>query len=69
MSELAERLEMKVPAISNQLQRLADKKILKTRRDGNSICYRIVDPCVTALLDRGRPPDQQVAASEIFFGS
>lgn len=53
VSDLAERLDMKPQAISNQLQRLADRRILESRRDGNSIHYRIVDPCVTALLDQG----------------
>lgn len=53
VSELASQLDMKPQAISNQLQRLSDRKILESRRDGNLIYYRIVDPCVTALLDQG----------------
>jgi DNA-binding transcriptional ArsR family regulator len=40
-------------AVSNQLQRLVDRGILASRRDGNSIHYRIVDACVTKLLDYG----------------
>jgi DNA-binding transcriptional ArsR family regulator len=53
VTDLGERLGMTPQAISNQLQRLADRKILSTRREGNHIYYRIVDPCVPALLHRG----------------
>jgi DNA-binding transcriptional ArsR family regulator len=53
VGDLAESLEMKPQAISNQLQRLADKGIVSSRRDGTSILYRIVDPCIPILLDRG----------------
>lgn len=53
VTDLAERLGMTPQAISNQLQRLAGRKILATRREGNHIYYRIVDPCVPALLHRG----------------
>src|SRR5690242_18721257 len=50
---LAEVLGMKAQAVSNQLQRLLDRRILGSRRQGNSVYYRIVNPCVTDLLDRG----------------
>ena len=40
-------------AVSNQLQRLADRRIVAARRDGARIYYRIADPCVTGLLDLG----------------
>ncbi len=50
---LADLLGMKPQAISNQLQRLLDRRILASRRQGNSVYYRIVNPCVTDLLDRG----------------
>ena len=53
VSALAETVGMKPQAVSNQLQRLADRGILGSRREGTSIYYRIVDPCVTDLLDRG----------------
>jgi DNA-binding transcriptional ArsR family regulator len=53
VSELAEALEMKPQAISNQLQRLAGQGILASRRRGNNIYYRIIDPCVVTLIDRG----------------
>ena len=51
--ELARRIGMKPQAVSNQLQRLANKRIVAARRDGLQIFYRIVDPFVTELLDRG----------------
>ncbi len=50
---IAETLEMKVPAVSNQLQKMGDLKILAHRRNGNNVYYRIIDPCVMELLDRG----------------
>lgn len=53
VTDLAKRLAMKPQAVSNQLQRLADRKILATRREGTHIHYRIVDPCVPPLLYRG----------------
>jgi DNA-binding transcriptional ArsR family regulator len=53
VSDLAEAIGMKPQAVSNQLQRLADRGILGSRRQGTSIHYRIVDPCVTSLLDLG----------------
>lgn len=53
VTDLAEAVEMKPQAVSNQLQRLVDRGILGSRRDGNNIFYRIVDPCVPVLLERG----------------
>lgn len=53
VSDLCEELGMKPQAISNQLQRLLDRRILASRREGNQIYYRIVDPCVPALIDQG----------------
>jgi DNA-binding transcriptional ArsR family regulator len=50
---LAEVLGMKAQAVSNQLQRLLDRRILAARRQGNNVYYRIVNPCVIDLLDRG----------------
>lgn len=52
VSDLAESLGMSAQAISNQLQRLTDWKVLASRREGNCIYYRIVNPCVPDLLDR-----------------
>jgi ArsR family transcriptional regulator, lead/cadmium/zinc/bismuth-responsive transcriptional repressor len=53
VTDLAEALEMKPQAISNQLQRLVDRGMVAPRRNGNNIYYRIVDPCIVSLLDRG----------------
>ena len=53
VTDLAARVEMKPQAVSNQLQRLVDRGILGSRREGNNIFYRIVDPCVPVLLERG----------------
>jgi ArsR family transcriptional regulator, lead/cadmium/zinc/bismuth-responsive transcriptional repressor len=51
VTELAETVSMSTQACSNQLQRLVDQGILASKRDGNHMHYRIVDPCVTGLLD------------------
>jgi len=53
VSELAEALNMKPQAVSNQLQRLTDRGILASKRTGINIYYRVVDSCVVSLLDRG----------------
>jgi len=53
VGELAAAVAMKPQAVSNQLQRLVDRGILGSRRAGNCIIYRIVDPCVLGLLDQG----------------
>lgn len=53
VGDLAAALEMRPQAVSNQLQRLADQGILEARRNGTNIFYRVVDPCVPALLDQG----------------
>lgn len=51
VGELADTVGMSPQAVSNQLQRLVDRRILTARRDGNWIFYSIADPCVTSLLD------------------
>jgi len=53
VTDLAASLGMKPQAVSNQLQRLSDLGILASRRDGNSIYYRLVDLCMRSLLDQG----------------
>jgi len=53
VTDLAEALEMKPQAVSNQLQRLADKGIVGARREGNNIYYRVLDGCVVILMERG----------------
>ena len=53
VGELAGKLNMKPQAVSNQLQRLADRGIVEARRDGLQIRYSILDPCVLTLLHQG----------------
>ena len=53
VTDVASELEMTPQAISNQLQRLADRQIVVARREGNRLFYRINDPCVPGLLDLG----------------
>ncbi|MFV1994426.1 MAG: ArsR/SmtB family transcription factor [Verrucomicrobiales bacterium] len=66
VSELAEALDMKPTAVSNQLQRLADRGIVEPRRNGNQMLYRVVDPCVVKLLDSAwcLTEDARVRAAE-----
>jgi len=51
VSDLAREVAMTPQAVSNQLQRLVDRRVLAARRDGLNVRYRIVDPCVTSLLE------------------
>src|SRR5437588_4741558 len=53
VTDLAASLGMRPQAVSNQLQRLSDLGILASRREGNSIFYRLVDLCVKGLLEQG----------------
>jgi DNA-binding transcriptional ArsR family regulator len=53
VNDLASRMSMTPQAVSNQLQKLFAQQIVETRREGNLIFYRVVDPCVTILLDHG----------------
>lgn len=64
VSDLAEAVGMSPQAVSNQLQRLVDRGILAGRRQGNNVFYRVVDPCVTSLLELGlclvhQPPSER----------
>ncbi|MBM3968097.1 MAG: winged helix-turn-helix transcriptional regulator [Planctomycetes bacterium] len=52
VTDLAKTIGMKPQAVSNQIQRLADLGIVASRRDGNSIYYRVVDLCVRSLMDQ-----------------
>ena len=53
VTDLAKTADLKPQTVSNQLQRLVDRGMLASRRQGNNVLYRIVDPCVPVLLDRG----------------
>jgi ArsR family transcriptional regulator, lead/cadmium/zinc/bismuth-responsive transcriptional repressor len=51
VTDLARTLGMKPQAVSNQLVRLSGTGMLKSRRDGNNVYYRVVNGCVPPLLD------------------
>jgi DNA-binding transcriptional ArsR family regulator len=53
VTELADEVNMKPQAVSNQLQRLGSLGIIEARRAGVNVHYRVVDLCVRSLLDRG----------------
>lgn len=53
VGDLAKTVGMKPQAVSNQLQRLVDRDIVASRRNGNQIIYRLHDPCVISLLELG----------------
>ncbi len=53
VGDLADKLGMKPQAVSNQLQRMAERGIVEARREGVQIRYSIIDPCVLALLHQG----------------
>lgn len=53
VTDLADDVGMKPQAVSNQLQRLTDRGIVAPMREGIRVFYRVVDPCVVVLLDRG----------------
>jgi hypothetical protein len=42
---------MKPQAVSNQLVRLSDTRMLASRREGNNVFYRVQNGCVAPLLD------------------
>ena len=53
VSDIANEIGASQQAVSNQLQRLVDQRIVHSRRDGQRILYRIIDPCVPGLMDLG----------------
>jgi DNA-binding transcriptional ArsR family regulator len=53
VGDLANAIDMAPQAVSNQLQRLVDRRIVEARREGNFSYYRIIDPCVSGLLELG----------------
>ena len=53
VTDLAAAVEMAPQAVSNQLQRLADRGVVSARREGTRLYYRIADPCVAGILDLG----------------
>ncbi len=53
VTDLAAQLAMAPQAVSNQLQRLVDRRIVASRRERGRSYYRIADPCVPGLIDLG----------------
>lgn len=53
VTDLATELGMTPQAVSNQLQRLTDRRIVAFRREGSRLYYHIADPCVPEFLDLG----------------
>lgn len=53
VGDLASEVDMSTQAVSNQLQRLTEIGVVSSRRDGLQVIYRVVDPCVPVLLERG----------------
>jgi DNA-binding transcriptional ArsR family regulator len=51
VTDMAKTLGMKPQAVSNQLVRLSDTGMLSSRREGNNVFYRVVNGCVSPLLD------------------
>ena len=53
VTAIATEVGASAQTVSNHLQRMADQKIVATRRDGNRIYYRLIDPCVGGLIELG----------------
>lgn len=53
VNDLVSTLDLKLQAVSNQLQKLAAFRVVTSRRNGVNIFYRISDPCIEQLLERG----------------
>lgn len=51
ITDIAKTLGMKPQAVSNQLVRLSDTRMLVSRREGNNVFYRVQNGCVAPLLD------------------
>jgi DNA-binding transcriptional ArsR family regulator len=51
VTDIAKTLGMKPQAVSNQLMRLSDTRMLVSRREGNNVLYRVDNGCVAPLLD------------------
>lgn len=51
VTDISKTLGMKPQAVSNQLVRLSDTRMLASRREGNNVFYRVDNGCVAPLLD------------------
>lgn len=50
---LADEAQMSRQAASNQLRMLADAGVVIGRKEGLKVFFRVIDPCVPVLLERG----------------
>lgn len=50
VGDLCARVDMKPPAVSQHLARMRQEKVLVTRRDGQTIYYRIDDPSILKIM-------------------
>lgn len=53
VTHLAELLGVTVPAVSHQLKVLRQSRLVRTRRDGKNIYYKLADEHVTRILELG----------------
>jgi DNA-binding transcriptional ArsR family regulator len=51
VTDISKTLGLKPQAVSNQLMRLSDTRMLASRREGNNVFYRVENGCVAPLLD------------------
>ncbi|HFQ81909.1 MAG TPA: ArsR family transcriptional regulator [Desulfobacterales bacterium] len=51
VSDLARLLNLNTTAVSNQLQRLTERGIVASRREGLKVIYRILDPCAISVMN------------------
>lgn len=51
VSEMAAPLEIEQAGVSQHLAVLRAKRLVKTRKEGNSVYYSIADPAIYDLLD------------------
>ena len=53
VGDVARGVRMTPQAVSNQLRRMARLGVVSSRREGAEVHYRVSNPCVPALLDKG----------------
>lgn len=53
VTEIATEIGASTQSVSNHLQRMADQRVVATRREGNRIYYRLIDPCVGGVMELG----------------
>lgn len=53
VGDIASEVGASAQTVSNHLQRMADQQIVATRREGNRMFYRLIDPCVGGLIELG----------------